>query len=186
MALITKGSIIGGCVTAVLTAGCNKPPTSPSPTPPVSPAQTYSVTTLSFTSDAADYVGRGRSETFTLQNASFAANVYGNGEHLAIAIRTASTPSTHWTLIVDAPFDNTIVPGTYETRRAYGSGDWTVDFGGDGRGCGTIYGRVVIHAFDFIRENRALKHFRASFEQKCEGTLAALRGEVAVLADPWR
>ena len=183
---MTRGALQVCVLCAGLAIGCNKPPTSPSPTPPASPAQTYSVTTLSFTSDAADYIGRGRSETFTLQNASFAANVYGNGEHLAVTIRTISTPSTHWTLLVDAPFNNTIVPGTYETRRAYGSGDWTVDFGGDGRGCGTIYGRVVIHAFDFIPENRALKHFRASFEQKCEGTLASLRGEVAILADPWR
>jgi hypothetical protein len=144
------------------------------------------VTTLSFASDPADYVGRGRAETFTLQNASFAANVYGNGEHLSIVIRTNSAPSTTWLLTIDAPFDSRIVPGSYTTRRAYGSGDWTVDFGGDGRSCGTIYGSAVIHAFDFIPENRALKHFRASFEQRCEGTSASLRGEVAILADPWR
>jgi hypothetical protein len=66
------------------------------------------------------------------------------------------------------------------------SSSWSADFSGDGRGCGHRTGLIVVHSFDFIPENQALKNFRASFEQHCEGAAAALRGEVAILADPWR
>jgi hypothetical protein len=173
-------------LSAVLVAGCGKSPTSPTPQPPASPAATYPATTLSFTSDPQDFVGRGRSETFTLQNSLFQANVAGNGEYLSIVIRRNPGPTPVWTLIVDAPNGSKIAPGTCQTFRDYGSDRWTADFGGDGRSCGSITGRMVIHSFDFIPENQALKNFRASFEQHCQGASPALRGEVAILADPWR
>lgn len=183
--MTTRWAIAVCWVCAVLASACDASPTSPT-TAPSSPAASYSVTTLSFTSDANDFVGQGRSEAFTLQNASFAANVHGNGGYLSIVIRPATASPSGWHLIVDAPNDTRIVPGTYRTARDFGSNQWTVDFGGDGRSCGAVTGTVIIHAFDFIPENQALKHFRASFEQHCEGRPAALRGEVAILADPWR
>ena len=168
-----------------LAAGCSsKPPTAP--TAPASPAASYTVTTVSFTSDPEDFVGRGRSLTFTLENSLFTANVGNNGGYLSIVIRPKTGVTPVWTFLVTSPNGSPISPGTYTTSRNPVSSSWSADFGGDGRGCGRITGRITVHAFDFIAENQALKNFRASFEQHCEGAPPVLRGEVAVLADPWR
>jgi hypothetical protein len=170
---------------SVLASGCSsKGPTAP--TAPASPAATYAVTTVSFTSDPEDFVGRGRALTFTLENSLFSANVGNDGSYLSIVIRPKSGTTPVWGFIVTSPNGSAISPGTYTTIRSPVSDSWSADFGGDGRGCGRITGRMVVHAFDFIAVNQALKHFRASFEQHCEGASPALRGEVAVLADPWR
>ena len=175
-------------VTLAAVAGCSKSPTAPTanPAPAQAPAATYPVTTFAFTSDPDDFVGRGRSMTFTLQSSQIAANVGNDGAYLSIVIRpqTGATPS--WYFIVTSPNGSRITPGTYTTTRNPISAGWSADFGGDARGCGRITGRLVVHAFDFIPVNQALKHFRASFEQHCEGAAPVLRGEVAILADPWR
>jgi hypothetical protein len=173
------------CVASLLTSGCgSKGPTAP--TAPASPAATYAVTTVSFTSDPEDFVGRGRSMSFTLENSLFIANVGNNGAYLSITIRPKSGATPVWGFVVTSPNGSRISPGTYTTLRSPVSDSWSADFFGDGRGCGRITGRIVVHAFDFIPENEALKNFRASFEQHCEGAPPVLRGEVAVLADPWR
>jgi hypothetical protein len=112
--------------------------------------------------------------------------VNNNGGYLAITIRpnNTATPTT-WGLVVMAPTGSRIAPGQYSTVRDFGS-RWTADFGGDGRGCGNSTGILTVHSFDFVPENQAIRNFRASFEQHCEGAPAVLRGEVAILADPWR
>src|SRR5687768_6211647 len=98
---------------------------------------TYSTTTLSYTSDFEDFVGRGRSETFTLQNAVFHSNVAANGESLSIVIRVNPGPAPVWGLLIKAPNGSRITPGTYQTFRDFGSDRWSVDFFGDGRSCGS-------------------------------------------------
>jgi len=174
---------------AVLGAsGCDgKGPTAPTaPAAPASPAASYAVTTVSITSDPEDFVGRGRSMTFTLENSQFTANVNSDGAYLSLVIRPRSGTLPVWSFLVTSPKGSRISPGTYPTTRSFLSDGWAADFGGDGRGCGRTTGRIVVHAFDFIEVNQALKNFRASFEQHCEGAPPVLRGEVAVLADPWR
>jgi hypothetical protein len=176
-----------GLLVATVCTSCSRSPTAPTPpVVPVSPAASYPVTTFSISSDPEDFVGRGRSMAFTLANSLFAANVGNNGAYLSIVMRPLSGPTPVWSLIVTSPNGSRISPGTYTTTRDPLSNGWSADFGGDGRGCGRITGRLTVHAFDFIAENQALKNFRASFEQHCEGAAPALRGEVAVLADPWR
>jgi hypothetical protein len=170
-------------IAASVLAGCGMGPTEP--TAPTAPAVNYSTTTFSFTSDPDDYVGRGRTQTFTMENSRFSANVQGNGGYLSIVIRPLNGETPAWGMVVMPPTGTRIVPGTYQSARDFGE-RFSVDFGGDGRGCSVITGYIVIHEFDFITENQALKHFRASFEQHCQGAAAALRGEVAILADPWR
>jgi hypothetical protein len=173
-------------------AGCGKAASSPtSPTAPTqtaqSPAQTYATTTLSFSSDPADFIGAGQSKTLTLANSQFFANVNNNGQYLSITIRPATGTVPVWGFTVTSPNGTRIAPGSYDTTRSgLVSSSWGADFGGDGRGCGRSTGHVVVHAFDFIPENQALKNFRASFEQHCEGAAAALHVEIAILADPWR
>lgn len=140
---------------------------------------------MSYTSDPEDFVGRGRTQTFNLQTSTFQANVGRNGEYLSMVIRPITGVQPLWTMVIDA--SSPITPGTYQTARAYGSGNWFVDFSGDGRTCSRATGRIVVHAFDFNPTNLALKHFRASLEQRCEpASVVPLRAEIALLADPWR
>jgi hypothetical protein len=151
---------------------------------------TYSTTTLSFTSDPQDFIGRGRSETFTLQNAVFHSNVAANGDSLSIVVRPNPESAPVWGLLIKGPNGSKIAPGTYQAFRDFGSDRWSLDFFGDGRSCGgstgTSTGIIVIHSFEFIAENRVLQNLRASFEQHCPGASQGLSGEVAILADPWR
>ena len=166
-------------------SGCgSKPPTAP--TAPAAPAAGYAVTTVSITSDPEDFVGRGRSMTFTLENSLFQASVANNGAYLSVVIRPKTGTTPVWTFLITSPNGSIISPGTYTISGSPVSNSWFADFGGDGRGCGRMTGKIVVHAFDFIAVNQALNNFRASFEQHCEGAAPALRGEVAILADPWR
>lgn len=162
------------------TASSSGAPTSPINSPATPPAVIYTKTTVSFTSDEQDYVGQGQSRTFTLQDWLFSASINNNGGYLAVTIRAANNPGNVWSVIVIAPDGPRIEPGTYYTSHR------SFIFGGDGRGCGESLVRLVIHSFDYVPENGALKNFRASFEQRCQGKPAALRGEIAILADPWR
>lgn len=182
------GAMLLLTASAVVLPSCSsKGPAAPTaPTPPASLAASYAVTTVAITSDPDDFVGRGRSLTFTLENSLFTANVGNNGSFLSIVIRPRTGVTPVWTFLVTSPNGSIISPGSYTTIRDPISNSWSADFGGDGRGCGSITGRMVVHAIDFIAQNQALRHFRASFEQHCEGAPPVLRGEVAVLADPWR
>jgi hypothetical protein len=166
-------------LSAILVSGCGSSPTSPTNTP-TAPAATFTMTTVSFTSDAQDFVGQGQSRTFTLQDSVFVANLYQDGGYLSIVIRPAAAATPLWGLTVAGPGGSRIAPGTYQSSQS------TFFFSGDGRGCSESTGQIVIHAFDYIPENLALKNFRASFQQRCQGATGQLRGEVAILADPWR
>ena len=79
-----------------------------------------------------------------------------------------------------------VAPGTYDTRRLSTSSTWGLDFVGNLHGCNEESGRIVVHSVEIGPDLTSLKHFRVSFENHCDGRAAALRAEVAVLADPWR
>lgn len=191
-------------IAAVLLAACNKSPTSPSPTqpptasqPPVtspapapsrSPAETFSSTTVSITSDTDHYVGRGRSLTFTMDNAMFDAVVYNNGGWVQGQIRQKDSPTTVWGFMVMTPNAGAtpIAPGTYNTARDSSSPAVFFDFHGDAHGCNRSTARLVVHEIELTPDRKALKNFRASFDDHhCEGRSPAMQGEIAIL-DPWR
>ena len=96
---------------SVLASGCSsKPPTAP--TPPAAPAAGYAVTTVSFSSDPDDFVGRGRSMTFTLENSLFQASVANNGAYLSVVIRPKTGTTPVWTFLITSPNGSIISPGT--------------------------------------------------------------------------
>lgn len=168
----------------VTLSACSDSPTSPSSSG--APASTYSATTVSFASHSTDFVGRGRSQTFTLQNATFRPSVGQAGGYISVSIQPSAPAALPWLLLVIAPERGRIAPGTYATSWGDASNGWGVSFSGDGRSCSTTRGNVVVHAVELTSDNRQLRHFRASFEQYCDDAPVPLRGEVAVLADPWR
>jgi hypothetical protein len=165
------------------------PAPAPAPVPPRSPAETYSTTTVSFSSDQGHYVGAGKSLTLTPQDATFDVQMSPNRGQLFVELRVKnSTPLSFWLFRVMTPnFGATrIVPGTYETARDPLLPAWFFEFGGDGRGCNRATARLVIHSFELEPGTLALRNFRASFENHhCEGASPSMRGEIAIL-DPWK
>jgi hypothetical protein len=132
-------------------------------------------------------VGTGRSETFTLENATFEPIVASNGAELLVMIRLRGS-LTQWGFRVITPNRaNAISPGDYNTTRDLLQSGLYFDFYGDARGCNRATARLVIHAIEFTPDRRGLHHFRASFrDHHCESASPRMQGEIAILADPWR
>jgi hypothetical protein len=174
------------CVSAaslLLTLGCGGSPTAPSP---AAPAASFAVSTFSFTSDPQDFIARGESHVFTLENARIVGNVARSGALISVAVQpTGDPPAPEWSLLVIAPTGR-IAPGTYETTRFNTVTTYGMDFVWSQRMCNTAAGHLVIHSVEFAPDLLSLRHFRASFENHCNGSSAAVHGEVAVLADPVR
>lgn len=125
-------------------------------------------------SDSGDYIGGGRSYTYTRADALI--NVAGSG----LSIKVGVQGNERW----DASF---LLPSGATTLQAgYFSGltrapfaDKTVgglDWSGEGRGCNTITGWVVIDKITL--EAGAMTALDMRFEQHCEGGAAALHGQV--------
>ena len=161
------------------------------PLPPGAPA---SETTLTFASDAGDYVGQGVTRRYFLGDGMWSA-FYDTSTLGRVTIRVNSHfTNDHtvrpwwWTLEFIAPRGQPLTTGTYENARARfppeAESQPGVSFGGTGRAC-TTTGQFVISEIRFGPGNR-VDRFAAMFEQNCEGKSPALRGEVRIAANPWR
>jgi hypothetical protein len=172
----------------VLMVACGGNPSAPSaPSASAPSAATFTASTLAFTSDPQDFVGQGESRAYTLQNAVFRQSVGRSGGFISVAVQPMNQPPTaQWSLIIMAPTGQLITPGSYDTTRLNTSSTYGLDFVGNQHGCNTEAGHMVIHSVEVGPDLMSLKHFRVSFENRCDGRSAVLRGEVAVLADPWR
>jgi hypothetical protein len=185
-ARIAISSAATASIVLMLACGGNPSAPSPSSATPQS-AATFTGSTLSFTSDPQDFVGQGESRAYTLQNAVFRQSVGRSGGFISVAVQPMNQPVTaQWSLIIMAPTGQLITPGSYDTTRLNTSATYGLDFVGNQHGCNTEAGHMVIHSVEVGPDLMSLKHFRVSFENRCDGRSAALRGEVAVLADPWR
>ena len=175
-------------VSIVVMVACGSNPAGPSATvPQPQSAATFTSTVLSFTSDPRDFVGLGESRAYTLQNAVFQPGAGRSGRQVSVAVRPNNEPpQATWALIIIAPVGQQVTPGSYDTTNFGTSTTWALDFTGNGHGCNTATGHMVIHSVEFGPDLLTLKHLRVSFENHCENRSPALRGEVAVLADPWR
>jgi hypothetical protein len=125
-------------------------------------------------SDSGDYIGGGRSYTYTRADALI--NVAASGLSITVGVQG----NERW----DASF---LLPsGANKLQAGYFSGltrapfaDKAVgglDWGGEGRGCNTITGWVVIDKITL--EAGTMTALDMRFEQHCEGGAAALHGQV--------
>jgi hypothetical protein len=163
-------------------------PTGPSPSS--GPA-----TFLSLVSSPGDQIGNGFTQRVGLSEAIFSAQsypVYGNRVAVKIGISPKDgTQAWWWTLMLATPPGQPLRTGAYEGARRWGS-DGTeaqMDFGGTGRGCSSLTGRFVIDDLALGASDgsyRNIDRLHMTFEQTCDRASAPIRGEISIVANPWR
>ncbi len=143
-----------------------------SPNPPPPPAST--TTSIRLTSDAGDYIGGGRTYSYTQANAVI--SVSAQGGRLSIDLQG----DDWWHGDFELPSSYTsLQPGTYSGLKRYpfhdaaiGGISWTVD----SRGCNTLTGSFTIKKATY--KGGALTEVELQFTQNCESGSAALHGEI--------
>lgn len=131
-------------------------------------------TIITLTSDVGDYIGQGRNYTYT--NADAVLTVNANGGLLTVSIDGDET----WNASFQLP--NTyseLQPGSYGNLTRYPFHDPSIgglDWHGEGRGCNTLTGWLVIDKVTYT--GNVLNDIELRFEQHCEGGVSALHGEL--------
>lgn len=140
--------------------------------------------TVSFVSDAGDWVGAGETRSFTLDTASITAQSGQDGGYFRLSVFPFA--GGWWYFNLAAPAGTRLVPGAYEGAMRYPfnpAGTPGLDVYGDGRGCNTLTGRFDVFEAVF-GPGGYIERFHAQFEQHCEGGEPALRGEIFVVNPP--
>lgn len=171
--------------------GITTPPPLP-PFPPSSPPTTF----LTIQSDPGDFVGQGGSATYTLPGALFSQSLT-SGPRVIFVVTSpagmASPAGARWQVVLEAGSGTQLTPGVYDPAphapgQPPGSAGLAVEgqfSGGSGRGCGSSSGKFTVH--EAVYDNTgAILRFHATFEQHCLSAVPALRGEIRIVADPWR
>ena len=148
-------------------------------------------TFLELRSDPGDYIGAGESRRYTLEDADWLARAtFGVAEpnHIVVSLRPKDGSLTWWwNFNLAAPEGQSLKVGAYENARRwpFHGQQPGLDFSGTGRGCNMLTGSFVIRALQ-IGPGNSLDRLHATFEQHCEGRSPALKGEISVVANPWR
>jgi hypothetical protein len=156
------------------------------------PSRSAPTTTfLDLRSEPGDYIGAGESHRYTLADSIWQARAtvgVMEPNHVSISLRPIDNSfAWWWNLDFSAGQGQTLKVGTYENarRHPFSNAQPGLNFSGTGRGCNTLTGSFVIKAIQ-LGPGNSLDRFHATFEQHCEGGSPALRGEVSVVANPWR
>jgi hypothetical protein len=156
--------------------------TSVPPAPPLPQAVTPPSTFLSLTGDAGSFVLDGASRNFTTSTAAFKAGGAGSGR-LDISADAGVGP---WTLRVGGANFQLLQPGTYTTQRSSSATVAGLAISGEGRACNASTGTLTV--LEVVYNADAVLRFHATFTETCTdgGTPTSVRGEVYIVADPWR
>ncbi len=131
---------------------------------------------LTLTSEPGDYIGQGQSYVYKDADSAFKYSTnYDNGITVSI-----TNSNTWWTLNLAAPGNAQIQPGVYEqaARFPFQPADKPgLDFSGNGRGCNTLTGKFKVSEVSYDTDG-ILTSLSATFEQHCEGNVAALYGTI--------
>jgi hypothetical protein len=127
------------------------------------------------TSDVGDYIGLGRTYSYTQADARI--TITSDGPFLKIYVEG----NEKWGGYFQLPYPYTqLEPGSYFDLETYPGGDNTIgtlSWSVDGRDCSPLSGWVIIDSVTY--DDSTLTGFDLSFEQQCEGSApAALRGEI--------
>jgi hypothetical protein len=146
-----------------------------------SPAQAQTVASGSFTmtGDPGDWVTGGQSYSYSTASGD-TMSVSGSANS-TVNMSVFGANGDWWYLDFDAPDGQTLVPGTYTGATRYpfnGSGPGLSVFG-NGRGCNMLTGSFTIIDAVF-GPNDYVQTFDATFEQFCDGSTAAARGDIHI------
>jgi hypothetical protein len=134
--------------------------------------------TLTMTSDPGDFVGAGKSYSFSAPPLPMQGSGYGQ----VVGFRIDD-----WSLSFSPGQGDTLHPGTYSgaIRHPFNVGTSSpgLDVDGEGRGCGDLTGSFTVNSITYDHWNR-LQATDISFEQRCEGSAGALWGRVRFTRDP--
>jgi hypothetical protein len=134
------------------------------------------------TSDPGDYVGGGQSYSYATPSDVFRAG--SDATNGSVSIRETSPQFDHtWELDLSAPSGQQLTPGVYQGavgNAVRGPDQPGLDVFGDGRACGAPTGSFTVLDASYGPDGY-LESFDATFEQHCEGTTPALRGEVRIV-----
>ena len=122
---------------------------------------------FSFTSDYNDYIGLGRSQSFTPPTARFAVTSLTQRDSVHIMVERAGD---YWSIDLAAPTGHDLAVGTYEhAADPAGRTDKTalLMVYGEGRACTPSAGSFTIKQITFDEQGRLLA-LRATFVQRCE------------------
>ena len=127
-------------------------------------------------SDPGDYVGQGLN--YAYRNANAVISLTANGSQLVVRVNG----DKQWYGSFGLPGGlSQLQPGTYSNLQRFGFyGPGGIDWSGDGRGCNTVSGTIVVDAVNYVNGNLASIDMR--FEEHCEGLAPALRGQIHWLA----
>jgi hypothetical protein len=165
--------------------GASPPPIVPPPTP------SSPTTFFSYQSDPGEFVGDGQTGTLTLPaNKAMAWTNPARPASVNITMQAPSGVSLPWQLSFQGPSGSgsLLQPGTYTGAIRYGfqtAGEPGLSVQGNGHGCGGVTGSFVVLEASYGPQGEVLR-FRATFEQHCGTAVPALRGEVYIVANPWR
>jgi len=153
------------------------------PQPPAAPSGTWEPAASSLPasgnyvylqSTTGDYIGAGRSYTYTGSNAVL--SVSGSNGHVGVRVNGDQTWNGDFAGPQDLP---QLVPGYYGDLQRYpfhnpvkGGLSWY----GEGRGCNTLSGWFVVDKVTYVAG--AMTELELRFEQRCEAGSAALRGKI--------
>jgi hypothetical protein len=136
-------------------------------------------TTWQVRSDRGDPIGAGDSHDWTPANAVI--NAGGEARYVVVS---ADSADGDYAAVFASGSEEALRPGTYERATAYfgsGSGPRLSVVRADRR-CEASIGSFTVHEAAFSGDR--LERFSASFEQRCEGADAGLRGMVRFRATP--
>ena len=136
---------------------------------------------FSFSGDDGDYISGGRSYTYATASKDH-MNVTGNTDNGVVTVSVDGANGDWWTLNLAAPSGKALTPGTYTGATRYPFNEATepgLSLSGNGRGCNQLTGTFTISAVEFGPQGY-VKKLDASFEQHCEGSTPAARGEVHI------
>ncbi len=147
-------------------------------------AQPVSSGSLSFSGDPGDYITGGQSYSYST-GAGDVLTVFSSPDNRDVAVSVNGYNGDWWSLELAAPLGQSLTPGTYPdaTRHPFNGAGPGLTLSGNGRGCNQLTGTFTVAAAVF-GPNGYVQQLDATFEQHCEGSPEAARGEVHILNPP--
>ncbi len=137
-------------------------------------AATTTDTSFTYVSQSGDYVGQGKSGSYSDPSTFFLS---GGADSINVHIYTGDVLDS-WDIRFAAPPGQQLTTGVYEGARRAGFNQTPgLEVTAGSRGCNALTGRFTIHALTVDAEGRATL-LDASFTQYCEGLAPALNGTV--------